>query len=490
MLLSGLWQCPVTNKVFTQHSHVVCIKSTGNVFSYEAVFELNIKPKNYIDLISGEEFKKNDIITLQNPNDEEHMKLRDISNFSHLETIREDNVKARLIETKIRFNPTAEKVLKEMETKKDIDNENKRKLDEYVHGINSDKSCKDDVKIYLDLKPTIDDVNPGEVSTDGKASSSFTSTVMTSYSSNATRLANAEEIRDALWKQMRILNKKGYVQFQTNMGNINLEIHCDIAPRTSWNFITLCKRGYYKETIFHRLVTGFMVQGGDPTGTGTGGESAWGGEPFKDEFDTRILHDARGVLSMANAGINSNGSQFFILLKAAKHLDLKHSVFGRVVGGAATIDRIEAIGNDKKESPLSEIKISDVVVFTNPIEEAEANLTKFITANIQKRLSSLKKSALPTQPSSSSLLRVTNDTAGNDQQALTKRLKHDDNSKSEVGESSIKSLSVGKYLSSSSSSNLKTASKTSSSAKLKPAATDEGRVAAFMKSQQSNASLW
>ena len=93
----------------------------------------------------------------------------------------------------------------------------------------------------------------------------------------------------------------------------------------------------------HRLVPGFMVQGGDPSGTGTGGRSALGGRPFKDEFDTRILHDAKGVLSMANSGTNTNGSQFFILLAPAKHLDLKHAVFGRTVGGLNTLDKIEEV---------------------------------------------------------------------------------------------------------------------------------------------------
>jgi peptidyl-prolyl cis-trans isomerase-like protein 2 len=134
------------------------------------------------------------------------------------------------------------------------------------------------------------------------------------------------------------LGKKGYVQLQTTQGNLNLEIHCDWAQRPAWNFLTLCERGYYDDTLFHRLVPGFMVQGGDPTGTGSGGESAWG-RPFKDSFDSRLLHEARGVLSMANSGQHTNGSQFFITFKEAKHLDYKHSVFGRLVGGAAVLDR-------------------------------------------------------------------------------------------------------------------------------------------------------
>lgn len=116
--------------------------------------------------------------------------------------------------------------------------------------------------------------------------------------------------------------------------------------RTSWNFITLCNQGYYNGLTFHRHIPGFMIQTGDPTGTGTGGESAFK-KPFKDEFDTRLSHCSRGILSMANSGPNTNGSQFFITFMATPHLDLKHTVFGRVVGGLATLDRLEEVRTTK-----------------------------------------------------------------------------------------------------------------------------------------------
>lgn len=112
--------------------------------------------------------------------------------------------------------------------------------------------------------------------------------------------------------------------------------------RTSWNFIQLCKSDYYNGTKFHRLVPSFIVQGGDPTGTGRGGESAFKSK-FKDEFDTRLKHDGRGVVSMANSGANTNGSQFFFTFQEAKHLDLKHSVFGKIVGGLSILDKIEQV---------------------------------------------------------------------------------------------------------------------------------------------------
>jgi peptidyl-prolyl cis-trans isomerase-like 2 len=108
------------------------------------------------------------------------------------------------------------------------------------------------------------------------------------------------------------LGKKAFVQLQTNKGNLNIEVHCDMVPRTAWNFVTLCKNSFYNGVKFHRLIPGFVLQGGDPTGSGAGGESAFGKVPFKDEFDQRLVHATRGILSMANSGPNTNTSQFFI----------------------------------------------------------------------------------------------------------------------------------------------------------------------------------
>lgn len=452
------------NKAFTNNSHVVAIKSTGNVFSYEAVLELNIKPKNYIDLITGEPFDgKNDIITLQNPKDDDHMALRDISNFVHIQQIRDITVKEKQSETKIRYNPTAEKVIKEIENTKKLAAEqgtSSKTLEDYAQELKNVDVSVGDVEEILAMKPTAEDVIPGLVNTDGKASSSFTSTAMTSWTSNATRLATADEIREAKWTRMKALGKKGYVQLQTSLGNLNIEIHCDLAPRTSWNFITLCQRGYYDNTIFHRLVTDFMVQGGDPSGTGSGGESAFG-SPFRDEIDTRLLHADRGIISMANSGTNTNSSQFFITFKEAKHLDFKHSVFGRLVGGADVLDRIEAVGNDKREKPLSEIKLLKAFVFTNPIGEAERNLKEFVEENMKLRRLARESRGLPQSLSSS----ATSATASGAKRA-----------REEEVEAVAQSGKVGKYLT------------TASAAPAKASQND--KIAAFLKSQQSNFSMW
>lgn len=175
------------------------------------------------------------------------------------------------------------------------------------------------------------------------------------------------------------------------------------VPRTAWNFLTLCERGYYDNTKFHRLVPGFVVQGGDPTGSGSGGESAFGGESFADEFDSRLIHDKRGILSMANSGSNTNGSQFFIIFKAAPHLNLKHGVFGHVVGGLATLDAIERVGNrgtDKRvdENPSQDISIMSVEIFSSPLQECEAILEQEVRGRIQQRTAELMKKQSIVQP--------------------------------------------------------------------------------------------
>ncbi len=172
-----------------------------------------------------------------------------------------------------------------------------------------------------------------------------------------------------------------------------------MAMRTSWNFLTLANQGYYDGNPVHRLIPGFMLQTGDPSGSGSGGDSAFNKKPFKDEFDSRLQHSTRGVLSMANSGPNSNNSQFFVTFKATNHLDLVHSVFGRVVGGMSTLDAIEQVGADKRDKPKEEVTLLKVMVFTDPIVEADQLLEEFILENKRKRLAAAPSSVLP--PSSS-----------------------------------------------------------------------------------------
>ena len=124
--------------------------------------------------------------------------------------------------------------------------------------------------------------------------------------------------------------------FETTAGNFTIELFEDRAPATTKNFIDLAEKGYYDGLIFHRVIDGFMIQGGCPQGTGTGGP----GYTIKDEFHPELRHDAKGVLSMANAGPNTGGSQFFITLAPTPWLDGKHAVFGKVTSGLDVVETI------------------------------------------------------------------------------------------------------------------------------------------------------
>ena len=160
------------------------------------------------------------------------------------------------------------------------------------------------------------------------------------------------------------------VTLHTTLGDLKLEIYCDTAPRTSFNFLALCASDYYVGTLFHRNMRGFMVQGGDPTGTGKGGASVWGGA-FDDEFHADNRHDRRGVLSMANKGADTNRSQFFITYDKQPHLNNKYTVFGRVIDGHETLDAMEKIPVGKKDRPLTDITLSSITIHANPLADSE-----------------------------------------------------------------------------------------------------------------------
>lgn len=148
---------------------------------------------------------------------------------------------------------------------------------------------------------------------------------------------------------------------QTNMGTIELELFADKAVKTVQNFVGLAEKGYYNGVIFHRVIDNFMIQGGDPTGTGRGGQSIWS-KPFEDEVKTGLKHDLEGILSMANAGPNTNGSQFFITLKDTPWLDGKHTVFGKVISGMDVVKAIGKTKTDQNDKPLSDIVMQKVTI--------------------------------------------------------------------------------------------------------------------------------
>lgn len=178
------------------------------------------------------------------------------------------------------------------------------------------------------------------------------------------------------------------VEMKTTLGPIKIKLFKDRVPKTVENFLGHVNSGYYEGIVFHRVISDFMIQGGDPTGTGMGGESIWG-QPFEDEFHEELFN-LRGALSMANAGPNTNGSQFFIV--QMKHtpsdmlgemekvgypkqvieeyakvggtpwLDFKHTVFGHVVEGMDVVDKIADVEKDMRDKPLEDVKIESITV--------------------------------------------------------------------------------------------------------------------------------
>nr|XP_051709671.1 spliceosome-associated protein CWC27 homolog isoform X3 [Oryctolagus cuniculus] len=161
----------------------------------------------------------------------------------------------------------------------------------------------------------------------------------------------------------------GKVLLKTTAGDIDIELWSKEAPKACRNFIQLCLEAYYDNTIFHRVVPGFIVQGGDPTGTGTGGESIYGA-PFKDEFHSRLRFNRRGLVAMANAGPHDNGSQFFFTLGRADELNNKHTIFGKVTGDTVyNMLRLTEVDIDDDERPRNPHKIKSSEVLFNPFDD-------------------------------------------------------------------------------------------------------------------------
>lgn len=144
--------------------------------------------------------------------------------------------------------------------------------------------------------------------------------------------------------------------FVTNKGTFKIQLFKDKTPITVDNFVTLVNKGFYDGLIFHRVIAGFMIQGGDPKGNGTGGP----GYTIKDEFLPDLKHDRKGILSMANAGPNTGGSQFFITLEATPWLDGKHTVFGVVIEGMDVVEAIGKVKTDRSDRPIENVVIKEI----------------------------------------------------------------------------------------------------------------------------------
>lgn len=260
--------------------------------------------KDWTDFVTGEPFTKDDLIVLQNPDD---MEKGNIIKFDHLKEL---------------FEP-------------------EKKTEPAKTGSFEDTSV---------------------LRSKGKVAASLTSTFMTPVTTNEYNRLDEEGL------MFKSIKQNGRAIMRTNFGDLTIDLECVKAPKTCYNFIQLSKKGYYQGIKFHRLVPGFVIQGGDPTGDGTGGESIWG-KPFDNEFHQSLSHDARGVLSMANKGKPfTNTSQFFITFAPKKHLDKIHPIFGRLIAGFDVLDRIERLPH-KDSVPLEDIVIEDVVVMLDPFEE-------------------------------------------------------------------------------------------------------------------------
>lgn len=326
---SGEIHDPISFKPFSEHSHIVAIATTGNVFLAESV-------KGGTDLVADQKFKKDDVITLQDPHG-------------------------------LPAGPSASTSAAANEADKK-------------------KAVTLPAKAAAGQAKTPVPWNISPYST-GLAGASLTSTSVAPQTQNSQLLWDEEELMfddfatppKGKGKEKDVGRRRAYVRVVTSLGgSLNLELYCEKAPKTCYNFLKLAKAGKYNNCLFHRLVPGFMIQTGDPTGTGSGGESHWG-TPFRDEFDMRnaAKHDSRGILAMANKGPSTNGSQFFLTFKATPHLDKKHTVFGKLVGGEEVLDALEKIGvKPGTERPAKPVRITEVVIYQDPFEEYQTRQQK------------------------------------------------------------------------------------------------------------------
>ena len=161
------------------------------------------------------------------------------------------------------------------------------------------------------------------------------------------------------------------ITLNTTHGPLKLELFCAAAPKTTYNFLALSASAAYDNSPFHRLIPNFMIQGGAPSTSSKPGKDSTSiyGAPFEDEIKPTLKHNARGIVSMANKGPGTNGSQFFVLFGPAPHLDGKNAVFGRVIEGWGTLDKMEEVGVDGKGRPVERVAIENVTVHANPVAD-------------------------------------------------------------------------------------------------------------------------
>ncbi|RMD40582.1 hypothetical protein DV735_g4540, partial [Chaetothyriales sp. CBS 134920] len=352
---------PVTYKVLTDNTHVVAIRhgDSANVFAWDTIERLNIKAKSWKDLVSDEPFTRQDIITLQDP---QNLESRNLSDFSYLRNGEDALIpkEAASINTAAMGNAADLKIMKAKQAVAKA-REERNKANTAAAKAGTQQTSKSTPTPTARSAPTPYNATRH---TTGQAAASFTSTGLTPTTSASLALMTDEEY---LLKPRRV-KQKGYVRLSTTLGDLTLEVMPEHAPKAVWNFIRLVQKGYYNGVLFHRNIRHFMIQTGDPTGTGRGGSSIWN-KNFEDEFDGPNKHDSRGVVSMANKGRNSNSSQFFVTYRPAAHLDRKHTIFGKVAEGLDVLKLLEEVEVDANNRPKEEIKIIEAIVLIDPFEE-------------------------------------------------------------------------------------------------------------------------
>ncbi|KAF9496086.1 cyclophilin-like protein [Pleurotus eryngii] len=334
---SGEIHDPISFKPFSEHSHIVAIAKTGNVFLAESI-------KGNRDLVADVPFKKQDVITLQNPHGLPPLSVDN----SAASSAKKQSTQAAPTKTVVTQSAAA--------------------------------STTNKTPVPWNISPYSSGL-PG-------ASLTSTSVDPQTSSSSSKLLWDEEELMfedisnppKGKGKEKDVGKRRAYVRIVTSLGSgsLNLELFCEKAPKTCYNFLMLARAGKYDNCLFHRLVPGFMIQTGDPTGTGAGGESHWG-TPFRDEHDLKnaAKHDSRGVVAMANKGAGTNGSQFYVTFKATPNLDKKHTVFGKLVGGEDVLDALEKLPlKDGTERPAKAVRITEVVIYQDPFEDYKKRLAK------------------------------------------------------------------------------------------------------------------
>jgi peptidyl-prolyl cis-trans isomerase-like protein 2 len=257
----GDLQCPVTFKQFTENTHVVALKTTGNVYSYDAIDQLCLKVKSMKDLLDDSPFTRADLITLQDPH---NILARDPSTFAHISN---EDVARQVDGLKSSKGGAAS-----------LSSSSAAPAAAAPAAASSAAAApkpggRRPLSLGISLAPAPSAASAAAASlstgsgparamySSGAVSGSFTSTAVSVATKNERALLTPEQILQQRYDHLKKTKAKGYVRLSTNLGNINLEIHCDLVPRTGHNFLELCERGYYKDTRFHRVIPGFMVQG-------------------------------------------------------------------------------------------------------------------------------------------------------------------------------------------------------------------------------------